>query len=178
PSTPATPASVDTAWVPSTTLRMVRLLLSPTSRFPEPSPVNPRGPLNRAYVPAPSLANTSSPADPAKVETVKPAALRELALTVKVTDPLVPPNVDTVIPEEPAGPRSTTVPVIDVVLMDEMPRPRPFNVPVAEKNVPPGTKFVPFNVTLSIWPVTPDDGVIPDNVGGATDEMRHATRWS
>src|SRR5207244_5281817 len=81
-------------------------------------------------------------------------------------------------PEEPAGPRSTNVPVIDVVLMDEMPRPRPFNVPFPEKNVPPGTKFAPVRVTLSIWPAMPAGGFIPVKVGGATDEMRHATRWS
>src|SRR6266850_2432973 len=102
------------------------------SRFPEPSPANPPIGENRAPVPVPSTL-PAVPADPAKVETVNPAALRALALTVNVTTPLVPPNVETVIPEEPAGPRSTTVPVMDVVLMDEMPRPRPFNVPFARR---------------------------------------------
>ena len=47
-------------------------------------------------------------------------------------------------------------------------------VPFPDKDVPPGTKFVPVSVTLTIWPAIPDDGVICDNVGGATDEMRHA----
>ena len=123
-------------------------------------------------------ADTSDAADPAKVETLNnPAVLRTLAFTVKVTEPLLPPMVVTVIVRVPGTPR-TTVTVIDVVVVAPIDVTTSFTVPVAAGTVPPGTKFVPVSVTVTIWPATPDDGVIPENVGCATDEMRHAWRLS
>src|SRR5437660_4338788 len=137
---------------------MVSFPLSATSRFPETSPVNPRGESNRALVPVASVlpADTSDAADPAKVETLNnPAVLRTLAFTVKVTEPLLPPMVVTVIVRVPGAPR-TTVTVIDVVVVAPIDVTTSFTVPVAAGTVPPGTQFVPVSVTVTLWAATPD----------------------